>query len=960
MLAPRTSSIRHHSNESNNTEELAGMTAEKWFDRSNSHPGARAHVMLDDDEPPYFLQQNDSSNDASETNVLGSRPGHINLSRQLKVVPSATNGSNADDYRSVIDDLTIENKKLRKRLRKYEASYSSGLNKDRLFEVKIHALPSRKRREFEDTLRAFASTVADSPDESSFKGDSKDSILPYPPLLRSASGGSPPKNTSSSSTSHSRPIDSAYASMSHSGPTSTSTLNYFGLSGKSDSQIKSTKDQKIQSFLQDIPEGLLPKHSIVMTERQKKKLIVRRLEQLFTGKVNGIVGDHGQPLQQQEISNSAAKADQKPKNHSSPTEGVREAHILGEKDMENAPKAFVNESSNENLSISSMVCPTSNNSIPSSPEQRPTRPLDLDPDRAQIPLENVEYIRHLGLSTPQLITEDSGDAESDAQGWIYLNLLINMAQLHIINVTPEFVRSAVADISAKFQLSHDGRKIRWRGGTEGTRLSSDSDASTGRNHSPQDSDSPDESHQKRRKLDNFNNRVLSQGQFASAPKGPVSRTAMSMQVNPFHYKPLFRHWSSQEYSLSLDDESSNVSYSCDGSGSSSLEQGPEWGRRSTSRGSGKKRRDDGPIVFYSGARFCTDLSGDRGNISTPLHVANIGRDGYSNHTQDAIGCSVQNVHQSLERTPSGSLLPFRPFKDYSPVPDFLQTEETRCKTPDLISDDSDEMDLRDEWPSAGSSPAIPLQELAASGLGGTRPADHFAITVETRRTKLDKETKAWLSRLSAPAQAKRFGHSIPKASLKLFQNVEHEELTSRLASLNATASPPPLPPQNTTMLFGDFPVKAKVISTRMRQLEPSTLPAPTAYYADFSSSGSDSDSGSTFSEHYERRDFSFMRQDSPRSILDNAQHNMQMQDSTDEGEAMNEDEDEDNNSMDEADEGEDDIIDMLAPAREIDPKPIAAREEEFEIQVDRHLAKLPAGSSAATADRGSDYSSVED
>jgi hypothetical protein len=51
----------------------------------------------------------------------------------------------------VIDDLTIQNRKLKERLRKYEAKYSAHLEKDKLFEVTIHGLPAKKKRELEET-----------------------------------------------------------------------------------------------------------------------------------------------------------------------------------------------------------------------------------------------------------------------------------------------------------------------------------------------------------------------------------------------------------------------------------------------------------------------------------------------------------------------------------------------------------------------------------------------------------------------------------------------------------------------------------------------------------------------------------------------------------------------------------------------------------------------------------------
>src|SRR5690349_15516782 len=91
----------------------------------------------------------------------------------------------------------------------------------------------------------------------------------------------------------------------------------------------------------------------------------------------------------------------------------------------------------------------------------------------------------------------------DADGWVYLNLLCNLAQLHIINVTPAFIRAAVSEKSTKFQLSPDGQKIRWRGGTHGTRFSSDSGNNSSKERSSDGDDSSAQSaegHGKKRKL----------------------------------------------------------------------------------------------------------------------------------------------------------------------------------------------------------------------------------------------------------------------------------------------------------------------------------------------------------------------------------------------------------------------------------------------------------------------------
>lgn len=784
---------------------------------------------------------------------------------------------------------------------------SAHLEKDKLFEVKIHALPSAKRRELEDTLRNFASRIDGSTDDAT-RPPSNPKHGAYAPHILSS--GSDPKDHSLSSTSNSRPVDSAYASMSQSGPTSTSTHNTGALK-KSKSQTQTSKDQKIHTFLLDIPEGLLPKHSNVMTERQKKKLVVKRLEQLFTGKVKGIIANHNQTLQQQEVSKSAARAEQASNNQLA-EEGIREANMLPQ-EMEVdqlGPSGLSHRSSQDEISpVLSVSDASGTTNAPSSPDQRPTRPLDLDPDREQIPTDNVEYIRHLGLSTPQLITEDSSDAEQDADGWIYLNLLINMAQLHIMNVTPDFVRSAVSEVSAKFQLSKDGKKIRWRGGNQGTRLSSDSDNSSPCSKRRQESDSGSEDGQKRQRLEGSSKRT---GQFSSVPLQAKDTLALSSTKDkPFHYKPLFHHTSSPSEPMSLEDSTSILESSpVDVSGITGMSRGPHiWGQ--SSRSASRRRTDDGPIIFYSGAKFCTDLSSDRTNIPTPLHAADVAKDGYSNHTDDALGAPTRPISTFL-RTPSGSSRGTRPFRNSSP------SDLIRLPSPDLVTSDEsadDEIDMNLEW-SSSSSPHPALLGLSASGLGGTQPADHFALSVQTRRTKLGIASQGKLARFSRK-------HNIPRSSLNVFRDVKTaDEITERLASISTFS-----PPRQSNKATPAFPVRSEIIATKMVRLQPSALPEPSAYYEAMSTSDGEADSdsgesGSSGISKYRRPEYFYHR---PVTLI--SQPDMQSPANTS------------------GDDESDDSIDMLAHLRAVDPATVAAQEQEFQMEVEH-----PTESSALTVD----------
>ena len=347
--------------------------------------------------------------------------------------------SDSEDYRSVIDDLTVQNKKLKQRLRMYEKLHRPYLQRDKLFEVRVYGLPAHRKRELEATLQSFAARL-DANLEKPLPLPS--SVGTYPSLDSTATA----YKQSSSFTLYSRPLDSAYASMSASGQTSGSLPRCKGFhEPERRRQSLGGKERNIHSYLQDIPEGIWPRRLPDMTEKAKKRLVVRKLEQLFTG-TGASTGLHSQSLQQEEVSQSAAKADRtatEARGYKISAEGVREARILPTNTAISADLPNDTTSSSHGRFCEEAEGSRSggtNTSSDRTPDQRPTRPLDLDPCRAQVPAENIQYIRHLGLASPLRCATLQSE---DMQDWVYLNLLTSMAQLHTINVTPEFVRMAV-------------------------------------------------------------------------------------------------------------------------------------------------------------------------------------------------------------------------------------------------------------------------------------------------------------------------------------------------------------------------------------------------------------------------------------------------------------------------------------------------------------------------------------
>lgn len=710
-----------------------------WFDLSNRNSASTYAPGSMDVDPPFYQKETDSSNEG----LKEGEPGFLDTPAFAPRIgllshPAVTHSSSADDYRSVIDDLTIENKRLKEELKRYKRLGTDMMRKDKLFEIKVHGLPKVKKRELEVTLRDFAASLEGSSEAAS----ECRKLARYP---KNILAGGPLSKHASPSSSQSRPVDSAYASMS--GGVSSRAPTYSGPSlkgpslapsvGPSLGRAQSSTDQSAEPHLEDTPDGLLPRH-VAMTDREKKKLVVRKLEQLFTGKLSGQGMQRtpdGQPAE------ARLSVDIIPVVPASGTEASREAQIQPNEPLQKKPRARENVSllnfnadqieregnghgSGDASGDGSGSGNFSRTSPPSNPpqEQRPTRPHDLDPDRKQIPSENMDYIRHLGLvaTEPDLINLAGEHTVSpDADGWVYLNLLCNLAQLHMINVTPSFIRFAVTEMSTKFQLSPDGRKIRWRGGTDGTKFSSDSSGNNSQ-QSPSTDDTDGSNDVGQRKKQNVG--ITTGNAMLSAPSSNNDSKYGPNTVGTsesFHYKPLFVRLSSS-METSLEEEGSAASSAVEGEDSHLGNTGnSRWGYSGCGSSRPRKRRHNGAIIYYNGAPFCTDLSGDPGDASPTLEMASAGKKAAADYSAR---------QPPLSRSPSEASPRLQPLGDGS-----LRMSEALDMDASLIDDGVDLFgcDQMDQVQSQAHGPA-----LEPSGLGGVLPEDHFAVTVITRRPRL--------------------------------------------------------------------------------------------------------------------------------------------------------------------------------------------------------------------------------
>ncbi|KAL1310933.1 hypothetical protein AAFC00_001156 [Neodothiora populina] len=859
--------------------------ADKWFDNSNNDAAAH-NADLDDNDPPFFLQHS-SSEEKTSPQHPGMGVAKLNAQNLHHAhAMMGGDGSSTDEFRSVIDDLTIQNRKLKRRLKKYETLQDAHLNKDKLFEVRVHGLSAHKKKQLEDMLRKF--TVEMSNEQTRATG-----VIGGPSSTSTGTtlGNSVPGLVPHVSSKASNFNDSAYASASASGHGS-SAQSASASGRKNPFQTTAlARHHNIHSYLDEIPQNLLPRHTANMSEKAKQKLVVRRLEQIFSGKGAESTG-HQHPMQQQEVSQSAAKAERNAREgtgQQASAEGSREARIMDtdpeDPEEQTSNPALVTGSPRRATSESrkningKRQSPDPDNADEGSPnleatvEQRPTRPLDLDPQRAQFPSENIEYIRHLGFSPPDAYSDRSPE---EGHGWIYLNLLMNMAQLHTINVTIDFVKDALQQYSTRFELSSDGRKVRWRRDWGIVRTSSEYSAS---------SFPTSMSGQKPRKRVKISHAATEADDNQQEP------------LNKLSYTPLFFRRTSEESSFeSSDDEDYVDSDSGPQLGESSAPQLTPGGTHinNVSPRKGRKRQS-GPMIFYSNAKFCTDLSGDR-KTEELMHYNPIM---YHVATSQPVGDNRPPTRESVLSEKKG------PLDNAISLPEAMDLADNPIP-PSL------ELDFPAQSPLTSGTERSPF-DLEASGIGGVSPADNFAINVQTKHAATDH---------LAPETNRTFAPG--KYPDRIEKILEHDEGCHS----------------------GRTAVHKEVLSMRQRELPPSRLP-PASCYIDFDESDESDD-------EYDDSPVSVAQDGRAGTAPQAVPQPMQLAPWSSNGTDVESDGDNDYDEDAESDAS----VDFLATARELDPESVRLREREYDATMaDRWAEEIPAGSSAATAGGGSGFAS---
>lgn len=283
-------------------------------------------------------------------------------------------------------------------------------------------------------------------------------------------------------------------------------------------------------------------------------------------------------------------------------------------------------------------------------------------------------------------------SQSGEGGWVYLNLVCTMAQLHRFSVSQAFVQSAIRALSQRIEISKDGTKIRWIGPTPSppdghsppalSRNSSDDTATTtstreGRNHQPSTiatSLAPDSLHE---------------GAVNKPEPNVLGTEPAPKSVKLPQYIPFFERLR-MEYKMNED-------------------------RDEGSEGSVDDLTDAGTLVFYGNGLFCSDLGK---NLLGKAQKAE----------EVVMPLGLEEDVAGAESRVGGSDSPFRPS---SPLDSALTTLDGVI---DLKLVDGEE----------GGGTFLPrssvveddLKTFAASGMTEVVPADLFSLVVTTQHPTL--------------------------------------------------------------------------------------------------------------------------------------------------------------------------------------------------------------------------------
>ncbi|KAI4204306.1 MAG: hypothetical protein LQ350_001286 [Teloschistes chrysophthalmus] len=767
---------------------------ESWFTQLNQQgPGAIPTPFVDDEPPFYFPRPSPdtASSHVAQPDRLSSHaaqtsqpaPLSHSLLSQLELSEHDPN-----TYRDIIDDLTVQNQKLRRRLKRYVKDYSIATSQDGLFEVRVRRLPPGKRRELERILQDFLSTVPSSRERSNARSDD----LRARASLRRQEQKNAPKPIQSPSPNM-KGLDSAYSSISATGVTASAVDN------RSNAELAKQATSDLGRVMLSDPDRVPHvKGDHEVSDVARQKVVVARLEMLFSGRESDEASMHGSNTQIETLKLESREGS------TALIKGEASTTFVGE----HAPAASETTSSVD-FGQSAQAIDRRSDFLAVLPQQLSTDPDLPDSSPSRPSFDHWHHLRHLGAASPV-----AGSTPQPSDGWVYLNVLVNMAQLHTLNVTLDFVRQAIHDISENLALSEDGRKVRWC--EERSKTHPGSTPAEANDDVAMSLDPPQASPSPQPKQTGDASQSAKDQRPAVAHTTSTYNRRRQLQAREFDYKPMFlhpkdrrlRHNNNNNNNNSQQQEYQDSSYESDtSSSSSSSSTTSEEPSRISRGGAGSKRSNDrrrgGPMVFFDHDPFFLDLSAD------------------PQVYDDANGPRSSYTDPENEAEPLGSHLP--PTADSSG-----RYEKKREWAPDSTSPQSAQSSTSSEPPLEiyGNDSMVDVEGeekahldddhhvLEASGIGGIQLDDNLVIDVCTSHSPI--VPSASTSQPSAPPPPAPPRPPQPPAPAP-----------SSSASRNRTRPPP----------RNKF--RTRILSHQTTPLPPSPLPPPSFVYPPLSDTDSE-------------------------------------------------------------------------------------------------------------------------
>ncbi|OKL64447.1 hypothetical protein UA08_00629 [Talaromyces atroroseus] len=149
--------IPHRSLGPSAEEDQRNAESELWFDEANRR--VTSQVVGLGDDAPFFLNDTEAAVQSGD-NRSSSVPLEDPI---LSYMHTNDSQRENEELRSIIDDLTLDIKRLKRKIRRYKEKDPPQLRGDKLFDVRTYGLSSRRKRHLEKILQRFADDISVSP-----------------------------------------------------------------------------------------------------------------------------------------------------------------------------------------------------------------------------------------------------------------------------------------------------------------------------------------------------------------------------------------------------------------------------------------------------------------------------------------------------------------------------------------------------------------------------------------------------------------------------------------------------------------------------------------------------------------------------------------------------------------------------------------------------------------------------